>query len=193
MGTRRGYFGVMTPLPALGVFSFPGAAAGDFQSIATVSVGSGGSSVITFSSIPSTYKHLQIRMAFKMSTNDWVFARCNSDSTYTNYYTHYLEASGSAASSGNQQNSNITGMAIEYGQSNASSVFDVAVMDILDYSNANKYKTARTLRGCDNNGSGYVGVQSALWKDTSIISTLEIRSAQSFNQYSHFALYGIKG
>jgi hypothetical protein len=35
------------------------AAAGDFESIATVTVGSGGSAVISFTSIPSTYAHLQ--------------------------------------------------------------------------------------------------------------------------------------
>ena len=32
-----------------------------YESIATVSVGSGGQSSIVFSSIPSTYKHLQLR------------------------------------------------------------------------------------------------------------------------------------
>ena len=166
---------------------------GAYEAIATVTVGAGGQSSITFSSIPSTYKHLQLRMSFKMSVNDWVFARVNSDSTYTKYITHYLEGSGSAASAGNQQNSNITGLAIEYAQSNASSIFDTAIVDLLDYTNTNKYKTARILRGCDNNGSGYVGLQSALYMDTSTVSTLTVTSAQSFNQYSSFALYGIKG
>lgn len=170
------------------------ASTNSYESIASFTVGSGGQSTITFNSIPSTYKHLQLRMSFKMSTNDWVYVRPNSDSTYTKYYTHYVEGSGSGSgSAGSQQNSNITGLAVEYGQSNASAIFDVAIMDILDYSNTNKNKTARTLRGCDNNGSGYVGLQSALWMDTSTISTLEVRSAQSFNQYSTFALYGIKG
>jgi len=35
---------------------------GDFESIATVTVGAGGSSEINFTSIPSTYQHLQIRI-----------------------------------------------------------------------------------------------------------------------------------
>jgi hypothetical protein len=34
----------------------------DFDSIATTTVGAGGASTITFSSIPSTYRHLQIRL-----------------------------------------------------------------------------------------------------------------------------------
>ena len=33
----------------------------EFESIATVTVGSGGSSTISFTSIPGTYKHLQVR------------------------------------------------------------------------------------------------------------------------------------
>jgi hypothetical protein len=35
--------------------------AGDYQSIETVTVGSGGQATITFASIPATFKHLQIR------------------------------------------------------------------------------------------------------------------------------------
>ena len=39
-----------------------------YESIATVTVGSGGSSSLTFSSIPATYTHLQIRyMAVALS------------------------------------------------------------------------------------------------------------------------------
>jgi hypothetical protein len=37
------------------------AAVGDFESIATVSVGSGGAADVEFTSIPATYTHLQIR------------------------------------------------------------------------------------------------------------------------------------
>jgi len=38
---------------------------GDFESIATVSVGSGGAADVTFSSIPATFTHLQIRYIVK--------------------------------------------------------------------------------------------------------------------------------
>ena len=37
------------------------AAGGDFESIATVTVGGGGAASIEFTSIPGTYQHLQIR------------------------------------------------------------------------------------------------------------------------------------
>ena len=47
----------------LGILASSGVAAGaanSYESIATVTVGSGGSSTITFSSIPATFTHLQI-------------------------------------------------------------------------------------------------------------------------------------
>ena len=75
---------------------------GDFESIATTTVGSGGQSTITFSSIPSTYKHLQIRYAAKNSGTSenfvamkWVY---NSD-TAANYSNHYIYGSGAATGS----------------------------------------------------------------------------------------------
>jgi hypothetical protein len=37
------------------------AAVGDYESIATVSVGGGGAADVEFTSIPGTYTHLQIR------------------------------------------------------------------------------------------------------------------------------------
>ena len=42
---------------------------GDYESIATVTVGAGGSSSVTFSSIPSTYTHLQIRFTAQCSNS----------------------------------------------------------------------------------------------------------------------------
>ena len=43
--------------------------AGDFESIATVTVGSGGASSIEFTSIPGTYQHLQVRGLLRQSSS----------------------------------------------------------------------------------------------------------------------------
>ena len=70
------------------------------------------------------------------------------------------------------------------------------VSDVLDYANTNKYKTTRSLNGNDQNGSGYLWFASVLWMNTNAISTVTITTAggsNTFNQYSQFALYGIKG
>jgi len=184
------------PLPPLGIFD--GVAAGSatsFESIATVTIGAGGSSSVDFTSIPGTYSHLQVR-AF-MRTNysgfaDGVSYRVNSDSG-SNYKAHFLRGSGSSASAGvDTATSNFAGDIA--GNGSASSTFAAIVLDILDYANTNKYKTSRDLVGIDNNGNGYISLFSGLWISTSAITSLTFfpTYGTSFSQYSHFALYGIK-
>jgi len=63
---------------------------GDFQSISTVTVGAGGSSSITFNSIPSTYSHLQIRALSRSqrsgSAADEIYMTINGNSLTKNHY-----------------------------------------------------------------------------------------------------------
>jgi hypothetical protein len=164
---------------------------GDFESIATVTVGSGGSATISFTAIPSTYTHLQIRgMTLSATAVNYVRIRFNSD-TGTNYTRHLLEGTGSAASA-----EAATGLTFTpAGYTGASANPSVFVTDILDYKNTNKYTTIRSLSGIDQNGSGFVNFGSGLWLNTAAITSIDIthNSSINFNQYSSFALYGIKG
>ena len=164
-----------------------GGGATSYESIQTVTVGAGGSSSISFSSIPSTYAHLQIRCINRGGTSaNMTF---NSD-TGSNYARHYLEGTGSSAiAGGSSSTSNID--AID--NTTTANVFAANIVDVLDYANVNKYKTSRILAGVDTNGGGYVDLYSGLWMSTSAISTVTINSAGgNFSQYSTFALYGIK-
>lgn len=159
-----------------------------YESIATVTVGAGGSSSITFSSIPSTYKHLQIRGYNTNNVIGWVQVQFNNDSTSGNYKQHELRGDGSAASA---TSSNVITCISAYLHNTSPSS---GVIDILDYTNTSKNKVSRTLGGYDANGSGYISLTSGLWLSTSAISTITITSSTAnFNQYSQFALYGIKG
>jgi hypothetical protein len=167
-----------------------------YESIATVTVSSAVSS-ITFSSIPSTYQHLQVRAlvrcSFTGSTAKNITSQMNSD-TGNNYYRHYLLGNGSAASAGSDAGTVIyAGTAVAAGS--LASTFGVNVFDYLDYSNTNKNKTVRVLNGFDENGAGNVYLTSGLWNSTAAISTLTftVEGGFNFNQYSQFALYGIKG
>jgi hypothetical protein len=166
-----------------------GVAATDFESIATTVVGSGGSSTITFSSIPATYTHLQVRASWLNSNNSNNWFRTNGD-TGSNYAGHSLFGDGSTAQSGNYTSNN-EGNLIAF--SFTSTGETVAVIDILDYANTNKYKTTRTLAGQDTNGSGQIALRSSLWQNTAAITSLTFYSQTgTFSQYSSFALYGIK-
>ena len=170
-----------------------GASTNSYESIATVTVGAGGSSYAEFTSIPNTYKHLQVRAIARSSSGGYAGVTFNSD-TSSNYASHELLGNGSSASAAAYTSrADIPLMASA--TSSGTSIFTGFVIDVLDYANTNKYKTLRSLEGYDANGSGYVQLQSGLWQSTSAISTLKITCAygQSWQQYSSFALYGVKG
>ena len=166
---------------------------GDFESIATTTVGAGGSASITFSSIPSTYKHLQIRCTGKStSTGSFGDLTFNSD-TGSNYTYHSLYGDGgSAASEASAPRANVAAVVSLTASSNTN-IFGASVIDILDYTNTNKNKTVRILSGDDRNGSGFIAFVSGSWMNTNAITSITITArANSIAQYSSFALYGIK-
>ena len=162
-----------------------------YESIATVTVGSGGTSTITFSSIPSTYKHLQIRGISKTSATSGgsIGMTFNAD-TASNYSMHGLTGNGSSASAYGFSDTKIY---IGYGAQDTT-YFNAIIIDVLDYADTNKYKTSRNLMGLDTNGGGIVGLLSGSWRSTSAVSTITLTpQSANFAEYSSFALYGIKG
>jgi hypothetical protein len=175
--------------------SYP-AVSGAFESIATAT-GTGSSGTITFSSIPSTYKHLQIRM-MASNTNastGWsgLLVRFNSDSG-TNYTRHYLSGQGTAASAGagtaltSAFNDNFVSRA------GNTSTLATGILDIHDYASTSKYKTVRGIGGIDLNGSGVINLTSNLWLNTAAITSISLVAEQdNWTTTTKFALYGIKG
>jgi hypothetical protein len=169
-----------------------------YESIATTTVGSGGTATITFSSIPATYTHLQLRWiarSARTAVEDSFRITLNSDSG-TNYTSHYLAGDGAAVYAGVQGTSmNYMVFGSQAGASAGASTFSGAVVDLLDYSTTTKYKTTRTLTGYDNNGSGSISLLSSLWMSTAAVNSITIvtSTAVNFAQYSSFALYGIRG
>ena len=167
-----------------------------YASIATVTVGSGGASTITFSSIPSTYTHLQIRGISRstyVGSGDGNYVQFNGD-TGSNYAYHLLIGTGSSVVAA--ANSSYTYMYVgdTTGSTSTSGMFGAFVLDLFDYTNGNKYKTLRTLNGNDQNGSGSVRFVSGLWQNTAAVNAITINSLNGagFAQYSSFALYGVK-
>lgn len=151
--------------------------------IATTVVGSGGSSTVTFSSIPSTYTHLQLRVFARWSSSDYASMTFNSGSFLRR---HYLYGTGSTVAAGSDTtNAPIQG-------TSTTGIFGANIVDILDYANTNKNRTVRTLFGWDSNGGGVVQLNSHLYDTTAAITSITLTTTGSFAQYSHFALYGIK-
>lgn len=161
-----------------------------------ITVGAAGASSVTFSNIPSTYTHLQIRYIARTNAafaNDFVQFSLNNDTT-NNYSEHVLYGTGTvAASSGNANTSPMFGTEITAASATAS-IFGTGIIDLLDYANTNKFKTSRVLGGNDRNGAGELRLQSGNWRSTSAVNSIIISSYRgaSYVQYSQFALYGVK-
>ncbi len=177
--------GSLSTPSARGAFVAPG----DFDSISSTTVGAGGSTSIVFSSIPQTYKHLQIRAIARNTTQvNWVQAYFNTDSNTANYPRHQMNANGTAVA-GNSGNDYLRFLV-----PTSANYFSIGIIDILDYTDTNKYTTVRTIGGVSLNGSGTVQVLSGAWLSFDAITTITINmSGDTFAQYSSFALYGIKG
>jgi hypothetical protein len=164
-----------------------------YESIATVLVGSGGSSSISFSSIPSTFKHLQIR---QFNLNDTagqtLFIRFNSD-TGSNYARHQVGGTGGVTYASGEASQ--TAGFIGFGSGTTTSGYGAAtITDVLDYTNTNKYTTVRALSGNDYNGAGQIVLRSSLWMNTAAVTGITIYpDSGNFTQHSSFALYGIRG
>ena len=174
-------------MPILGIIASSRLAAvpTSYESIATVTVGGGGSSTISFTSIPATFKHLQIRGFSTFASDENVYFKPNGN---TGTKGHQLQGDGSSATA-----DVYNGIPIYSSRSNTGNY--VFITDILDYASSVKNKTVRSLAGGDANGAGRVSLNSGFYDATTAISSFDIilSSGGSFTQYSHFALYGIKG
>jgi hypothetical protein len=163
----------------------------DFDSIATITPYTTTTTVV-FNSIPSTYRHLQLRASAAGSAAANMTIRFNGD-TAANYSWHYMSANGSTIVTGGGANGTyILGPVV----TNTASSYTGIIIDILDYKNTNKDKTMRTLSGQDLNGSSnWLEFDSGIWYNntSSAINSITINlSGATFAANSHWALYGIK-
>lgn len=165
----------------------PPADFGGYWPIASAT-GTGSSGTITFSSIPSTYKHLQIRGVYYDGGYN-LNLQMNGD-TGSNYSRHILNGNGTSVSSSGAASQTSIDLG-SYG-ADVTNNMSICVIDILDYSSTTKNKTVRALSGF-NGSSNQVWVASGLWMSTSAITSISILDIYgSYNTNTQFALYGIK-
>jgi hypothetical protein len=165
-----------------------------YESIQTVTVGTA-TSTMTFTSIPATYTHLQIRGMVNgtaAGTYNNVRMGFNGDAG-ANYSSHQMYGDGATAGTVSEANGNRMYGQIMISQASTSSYVGVGVIDILDYANTSKYKTVRSLQGIEFNSQGDVRLGSANWRNTAAITSIEfVAISGNFNVGSTLALYGIK-
>ena len=170
---------------------------GAMFSLASVIVPSSGTSLITFSSIPQTYKHLQIRIMSRdarAATLNNLQMQINGTTGTPPYTYHSMIADGSTVTADSGTGAGATDYIYEPSTSTTASVFGVSIFDITNYSDSSQRKAIRMIGGYDANGSGRVNFTSSLWVDISPVTTLYFRNSSNANfvQYSSFSLYGIK-
>lgn len=169
-----------------------------FESIATYVVSGSAQTTVSFSSIPQTYKHLQIRVMTRDDRGTTVnnqHLQLNGVST-----TDYSNASIFSTGSGSMNvyrdvSQQKTDYMYQPSNSMTSNLYATAVYDILDYSSTTKNKTIKYLGGYSNNGSGHLSWNVSGLFLTTAVSSLSFTnsSGAGYVNYSHFALYGIKG
>jgi hypothetical protein len=181
----------------LGIWAASGASSGggaDFQLISTQTIATSGTMSVTFSSIASTYRNLQVRMTVCNNANfqsvTQVGMRFNSDSG-SNYAYHLLYGNGSSVvstGSSTQTDIRLTGA----GDISSGTVYGSFITDVLDYTVA-KNKTIGSLNGTTNQTYyKHIGLNSGVWQSTSAVTSLELReiNGYGFRAGSRFSLYG---
>ena len=183
----------------LGSFSSGVAAStSSYESIASAT-GTGSAGNIVFSSIPSGYVALQLRVLIADTytggeASATVDMRFNGD-TGSNYTQHALIGDGSTAQAvGYASTNTIRVLESIYGTSGA---YSAGIVDIHNYTSTTQYKTVRGFAGSNANtaNTNYtLRLASGLWQSTSAITSITlIPSITAFKTGSTFALYGIKG
>jgi hypothetical protein len=170
-----------------------------FDSIATFT-GNGSASSFTFSSIPSNFTHLQLRLlvrGVRAFQTEQLYVRLNGDSG-NNYAYQYMfgDGSGSSCGAGQAANGNLYLVNQFPAGSENANIFSSAVVDILDVKNTSKNKSMRGQTGYDNNNSGVVNAtvwaSGGLWVNTAAVTSVTVLSNGAFATGSSFALYGIR-
>jgi len=156
---------------------------------------------VTFSSIDSSYKHLQLRITARSNTsniyNDSLHTKLtfNSD-TGSNYNAHYMWANGNNYYS-QSEGTPAANILIRYNVavgSNITNGFAPNIIDILDYTNTNKYTTTRSFTGYyGGNSEPRINLSSGMWRNTNAITSIEIFGNFNYAAGSRFSLYGIGG
>lgn len=164
-----------------------------FESIATATPS--GTNTVSFTSIPSTYKHLQIRISALTSSGGGSFrGTLNGDTSSANYIGHYLDGLGSSVIAGANSGVGWMSFGMTYGGM-VTTYPNVTIIDIIDYASTTKNKTVRSFAGADNNASGgSVDLVSGLWMSTAAVNRVDIVTGSGqYQTGSVVSLYGIKG
>ena len=156
--------------------------------IASNTVGSGGAGTVVFSSIPSTYTDLAIKVS--AATNNALWLKFNTDTTAGDYSAKILRGNGATADSVTNA---IWGYYLFSGYNGATSIFSSFDIYIPNYAGSNQKSVSIDSVSEGNTTTQYTMLEAGLWNQTSAINQITFDGGGgTFAQYSSFSLYGIK-
>lgn len=156
-----------------------------------------GDAWLTFSNIPQTYKHLQVRLSGRCnrdSTSEVLIWRINNDSSATSTM-HFLQGNGTTPTATGYTSVSYQALG-DYFPAKQSTweIPGVAIIDILDYASTTKYKVTKAWGGFDGNGSGGISVSSGMLPQTTAVTSFWITGQGGYlDKNSRADLYGIVG
>jgi hypothetical protein len=151
---------------------------------------------VTFSSIPTTYTDLVLRMSYRISAAGLFggnpFLRFNGD-TATNYSFTFLQGDGSTASSSRGSSLNLMTMQSSDSAGNTASTFTSNEVYIPNYTGTTSKPISQFKAAEQNSTAAEMHAFASLYRGTSAISTILVQiSGSTFDIDSSFYLYGIK-
>ena len=192
-------------MPILGTIasSFQGAV-GDFVSISSTEVTST-TTTISLTSIPNTYKHLRIHAITRIDTSSPSAApnvtanNYTGGSDYINYFLITQDQNNQAAGafSGLASQMNFPLHTVANGSMVQSDYFSSSIIEILDYTNTNKYPVFRSQTGFWNQAGSGTESQSRLnlsvFLKKEVVNRIDFSHTPGFLPKTRIDLYGIKG
>lgn len=175
---------------------------GDYESIASVTVVGSSTGNITFSSIPQTYQHLQLRIYARTTRPavviDNLWCQVNGSTNSGEYGYHIFYGDGTTTSFAGTATGSVSAVPMgAFPGDAANNGFGMSVIDIVDYTSTAKWKHFRGIGGFDVNTAQTARVNrfSWTWESLSAITSLSIddQSGYNFSAGTYIGLYGIKG
>jgi hypothetical protein len=159
-----------------------------FTKIASVSVGLLGASSIDFTSIPSTYTDLCIKLSARTDVAGFRDLYISFNSSTSSFTNKFVEGSGSAAAS----NSNPRYLGTIGGTNVTTSTFLSSETYVPNYAGSSNKSFSTDTVGETNATTVYATLAAGLWSNSAAITAIGITpSTGNFVQYSTATLYGV--
>jgi hypothetical protein len=145
----------------------------DYQFIASTTIATA-TTGYTFSSLTTSFKHLQLRASIRSTTADLgVGIRFNGDTTASNYAWQRMYGVGSM---GSDSGSDSYAMQVA-GSADNSNLFGYALIDIPNYQNTNMFKSLRSFTGYYGTAYTAAFLLANIWKNANAITSVTVTCA----------------